>query len=415
MSPRPPLRRSLTDRKVAGVAGGLGSYFNVDPLIFRVVLVTLAVFGGSGLLLYAVGWLLIPEEGEDESEASRLVNGRATSKIVGALILGVIGLVAIGNFAQTGFGFGGFAALAAIAVAAYLTSRGDTGWRPGSPSAAVPPTAAAPHPGHTAYGPAPYPSTPYPPQAPGAYGQTPGTAYAAAPGTTLAPTVPPLPPAGHAPPTWTPPPPTPRRPKSPLGRITVSLALLTGGLLVAWNIATDHDVPAEVVLAACLGVVALGLVVGAFVGRARGLIALGIVLTIATSIAGVSSGVNLRGGMGERHWAPQSVAAVERHGDYRLGLGDAELDLSNVAVPAGQTVEVDVRLGVGGLTVIVPPDVTVAADADARAGALRILAEPSVEGTDLHVQVTDPAGASPVIVLRAHVGAGEIEVRRATS
>ena len=61
--PVPTLRRSVTDRKVAGVAGGLGRYFNVDPLIFRVVFVTLAIFGGSGLLLYAVGWLLVPEDG----------------------------------------------------------------------------------------------------------------------------------------------------------------------------------------------------------------------------------------------------------------------------------------------------------------------------------------------------------------
>ena len=63
-TPRPPLRRSIADRKVAGVAGGLGRYFNVDPLIFRVVFVTLAIFGGSGLLLYAVGWLLVPEDGD---------------------------------------------------------------------------------------------------------------------------------------------------------------------------------------------------------------------------------------------------------------------------------------------------------------------------------------------------------------
>jgi phage shock protein PspC (stress-responsive transcriptional regulator) len=68
---RPPLRRSLSDRKIAGVAGGLGRYFNIDPLIFRVVLVTLAVFGGSGLLLYAIGWLLVPEDGVNESEDSR--------------------------------------------------------------------------------------------------------------------------------------------------------------------------------------------------------------------------------------------------------------------------------------------------------------------------------------------------------
>ena len=73
-SPRPLLRRSVSDRKIAGVAGGLGRYFDIDPLIFRVVLVVLAVFGGSGLLLYAIGWLLIPEEGESRSPAERLLS-----------------------------------------------------------------------------------------------------------------------------------------------------------------------------------------------------------------------------------------------------------------------------------------------------------------------------------------------------
>ena len=48
-----------------GVAGGLGRYAGIDPLIFRILFVVLAVFGGSGLLLYALGWLLVPEDGED--------------------------------------------------------------------------------------------------------------------------------------------------------------------------------------------------------------------------------------------------------------------------------------------------------------------------------------------------------------
>ena len=52
------LRRSRTDRKIAGVAGGLGRHFDIDPTIVRVAFVVLAFFGGAGLLLYGVGWLL---------------------------------------------------------------------------------------------------------------------------------------------------------------------------------------------------------------------------------------------------------------------------------------------------------------------------------------------------------------------
>src|SRR5689334_7243536 len=46
------LRRSLTDRRVAGVAGGLGRHLDVDPLILRVAFVVLTFFGGAGLILY---------------------------------------------------------------------------------------------------------------------------------------------------------------------------------------------------------------------------------------------------------------------------------------------------------------------------------------------------------------------------
>jgi phage shock protein PspC (stress-responsive transcriptional regulator) len=53
------LTRSEDNRMVAGVCGGLGEFFGVDPVIVRVVLVVLALFGGSGLLLYAAMWLIV--------------------------------------------------------------------------------------------------------------------------------------------------------------------------------------------------------------------------------------------------------------------------------------------------------------------------------------------------------------------
>lgn len=53
--------RSLTDRKIAGVCGGLGVYFNIDPAIVRILFVCLLFFGGSGLLLYLIVWIISPE------------------------------------------------------------------------------------------------------------------------------------------------------------------------------------------------------------------------------------------------------------------------------------------------------------------------------------------------------------------
>jgi phage shock protein C len=56
------LYRSKTDRKVAGVCGGLAQYFNIDPTLIRVLFVVLAVLGGSGLVLYVALWIIVPNE-----------------------------------------------------------------------------------------------------------------------------------------------------------------------------------------------------------------------------------------------------------------------------------------------------------------------------------------------------------------
>jgi phage shock protein C len=57
------LRRSRTERKIAGVCGGLGSYFNVDPIWPRLGFAFAALPGGiPGIPLYLICWLIIPEE-----------------------------------------------------------------------------------------------------------------------------------------------------------------------------------------------------------------------------------------------------------------------------------------------------------------------------------------------------------------
>src|SRR5256885_8797152 len=65
--PRRRLERSRRDRVVAGVCGGLGEYFDVDPVIFRIAFVVLAFVGGAGFLLYPAAWLLLPDEGHHRS------------------------------------------------------------------------------------------------------------------------------------------------------------------------------------------------------------------------------------------------------------------------------------------------------------------------------------------------------------
>lgn len=65
------LSRSSSDRVVAGVAGGLGHYFGVDPVMFRIGFAVLVLFGGVGIMAYAMLALLVPTDGEPD-RAQRL-------------------------------------------------------------------------------------------------------------------------------------------------------------------------------------------------------------------------------------------------------------------------------------------------------------------------------------------------------
>lgn len=56
------LYRSKTDRKIAGVCGGLATYFDMDPTVVRLLFVLLALMGGPGILLYIIMWIVVPEE-----------------------------------------------------------------------------------------------------------------------------------------------------------------------------------------------------------------------------------------------------------------------------------------------------------------------------------------------------------------
>jgi len=91
-SRRVVLRRSRDDKVIAGVAGGLGRYLGVDPVIIRVAFVVLAVSGGSGLLLYLVGMIAIPEERPGEIPHDAPPGDQHT----GVMILGGV-LVVVGG------------------------------------------------------------------------------------------------------------------------------------------------------------------------------------------------------------------------------------------------------------------------------------------------------------------------------
>lgn len=67
------LTRQVTGRYLAGVAGGLAEFLDVDPTVVRVAFVALLFLGGLAVPLYVAGWLLIPEQGTDVALAEDLL------------------------------------------------------------------------------------------------------------------------------------------------------------------------------------------------------------------------------------------------------------------------------------------------------------------------------------------------------
>lgn len=56
------LYRNTNNKIIAGVCSGVGDYFNIDPVIIRLLWVILTIFGGAGLLVYIIAWIIIPEK-----------------------------------------------------------------------------------------------------------------------------------------------------------------------------------------------------------------------------------------------------------------------------------------------------------------------------------------------------------------
>ena len=126
------LERSRTDRKVAGVAGGLAQYFDLDPIIFRIGFIILTVLGGSGLLVYVAGWLILPEEGKDESIAAEVLRTRRERPwaVIGLGLLALAGLILVGNKDLWPSGDGVWVVLAVVgAIILWRQRRAERGRR----------------------------------------------------------------------------------------------------------------------------------------------------------------------------------------------------------------------------------------------------------------------------------------------
>ena len=395
------LRRSATDRKVSGVCGGLGEHFAIDPVIFRVMFPVLTIFAaGLGLLAYGILWLALPEGGEAESGAERAVAGRFDNTLWVPAAAALAGFLILINFFGHGPGnlVGGLLLLGLFAlVFTVLRRRQDRRlgrasgqWTPSQWHGVAPVSGAG---------------------APGAWwAQQPG----APPGTPPAGAAEPTTPVGNwqqagPPPYQQPGPVGPRRPRerSSLTWAVLSLALIVAGVLLAAGVAK------ATVLATVLLVLGLGLVVVAWVGRAKLLIlpALLLSLILGGSWANTELGDPLRHG-GPRFadvvWAPKTVPPAGFRGEF----GDALLDLRELAKPTGaQTLTA--RLNGGTLHVLLPRDLPVNIRAHARFGSVDLPGHEE-EGGRVQVARTLPAPDAPtapaLLTLDLTVGAGEIDV-----
>jgi phage shock protein C len=101
------LYRARTGKVLGGVCGGLGDYLNIDKVIVRILFILLAIFGGSGVLVYIILWIAIPEQdaaarykaqmesSDVEGEPGNLDDAAATRKTNSSMVAGII-MVAVG-------------------------------------------------------------------------------------------------------------------------------------------------------------------------------------------------------------------------------------------------------------------------------------------------------------------------------
>jgi phage shock protein PspC (stress-responsive transcriptional regulator) len=381
------------------VAAALGRATNTDPVLWRVLFGVLSLVGGVGIVAYLIGWLLIPAEGDTASPLEALLGrGRSSTSPVIVVLVGIGAILATGSFLF--HGPRQLLLVAALILGAVLLLNRSTG-QPPRPASTTPPAFAEP-----AYPEAAYPAPPPPayPTGPESTGYRPPFApygpYATSPY--------PYPGLG------TPPAPvTPPKPPSRLGRVTLSLVLLVLGVIALIDVVGHGSIPFAGYVAAALATVGAGLVIGAWFGRARGLIALGIVLSVVLAIASAAGRVDRwRGSTGDVSWTPTSLSQLSDR--YEHGFGNVDLDLRQLDF-TGQDRHVTIRLNAGNMHVEVPPKVDVEVIAKVNVGNANVF-DSTWDGVNTPRRTvtnddTDGPGGGH-LVLDIQLTAGDLEVNR---
>ncbi len=349
------LRRRTNDRVIGGVAGGLGDYFNIDPLLVRIGFVGLIIFGGAGLVLYLIGWLLLPAEGRDASILEGLFRRIGLTPLrIGRIVL-VVGVLALilsiiggADLSLPAWGERPVAlwAVAVIVVGILLVRRRETAVAPLMTAAAAE-------------------------EAP-----VRASAVRAAP-----------------------------RPRSPLAWYVCAAVLLAIGLLaIVSQLATVEVAPGQF-FGAALTAIGIGLVVGAWWGRARILILLALLLLpMAVTASFITAPVE--GGIGDQRYAPANDA--ELRGEYRLMGGRLVLDLTHLSVTA-QPIHIAASVALGQLLVLVPPGASVEVHTRVGAGSTIVFGSRDF-GTSLDGRYVRLHASGPTYILDLESGIGEVEI-----
>jgi phage shock protein PspC (stress-responsive transcriptional regulator) len=388
------LRRPINDRAFAGVASGLGRRFDVSPTWFRVGFVLLTIFGGAGLVLYAIGWLLIPDEGSDEPLIAEWIDGFDTSNtamVIGVVLIGLGALILISGISHV-FAFSGkFLFAAILLVGGVLLYRGDLSRKEppadgggGGEGAEVTeriPVDVSPAEMDTVEG-----------------GDTEATARA-----------------------YTPPAPLlkPSRPRSILGRLTVAVLLVAVGTLAILDIG-GVLFPEPVHYAALIvGIVGGGLLIGTLFGRARWLIVVGLILTPILFLTSLGAPTwSISGGAGDRYVRIDTIGDLEVAGfSYEQGAGVLEIDLRSFEAPPSEVgvggiagIPIHAKIGAGEIRILLPEGAGASVSGKAGIGSVDILGHQSA---GIGVSRTANTGSNegpPFFVIDAKAGVGSVVV-----
>jgi phage shock protein PspC (stress-responsive transcriptional regulator) len=387
------LHRSVTDARVAGVCGGIAERYRIDPLLVRLAAVIIALSSGVGLVLYGAAWLLLPR-GAGQPAMMRAfprvarVRSRTWSVVVSGAALVVLVLVGMVFNASL---------LPTIAVLGILYA---SQLRPGTKGSPAPTGGAA--------APQTYPTMPAP-----AGAQWP--LLAPPPGELIITT-----PAGPWRPTnrfgqpltaadcaayYAVPDPIGlyQRPSVAVPMRRSRIVALICGLAIAALFAMMSllgafvSVPPVTYLAVGLAGVGLALIVGAFVGRPSGFIAIAIALVLLAG-AVTSSAPNATSSMTQGLTATSDLPSeISATGDYNLDLSQAQID---------ETKTVDIRVDGGDAQVILPATGNVTVVYDDQYGVVT-LDGPSGQSGEWH-RITDPNG--PTLTISITVTLGDLDV-----